>query len=97
LRKPSIQEIIVPDPVHRVMAARVISVLTLAGFVPLKYCRTAVLVPDGRIRPTARPISRMNASVLCDSESTDATRSTAGNTVKIAEKAAPFATANASC
>jgi hypothetical protein len=39
----------------------------------------------------------MNASVVWDSERIEATRSTAGNKVKMAEKAVPLATANASC
>src|SRR5271166_7200917 len=97
LRKPSIHEIITPDPVHKVIAAMVIRDLTSTCLVPLKYPWTDGLVPSGRIRPTAWPISRVNAVVVRDSERTEATRSTAGNKVKMAEKAAPLATAKASC
>jgi hypothetical protein len=97
LRKPSIQEIITPEPVHKVMAVIVIRDFTSTGLVALKYCSTEALVPSGRIRPTAWPISRINAAVVWDSESAEAIRSTAGNSVKIAEKAAPLATAKASC
>src|SRR5271166_3882875 len=97
LRKPSIQEIIAPDPVHNVMAATLIRNFRLTGLVPLKYCWTDALVPSGKIRPTAWPISRAKAVVVRDAERTEATRSTAGNKVKIAEKAAPLATAKASC
>src|ERR1039458_4366992 len=39
----------------------------------------------------------MKDAVVGDSERTEATRSTAGNRVKMAENAAPLATANASC
>src|SRR5664279_4827191 len=86
-----------PEAVQRVKMLVVTRNLVGTGLVPVKYSATAVLVPSGRIRPTARKISRTNTSLLCDRDRNDARTRMAGKNVRMAEKAAAFATANASC
>jgi hypothetical protein len=49
------------------------------------------------IPPMAKEISRTKLRVLCDAVRMDEIRRTAGNSVRIAEYAAAFATANWSC
>ena len=86
-----------PDPVHKVTAMVDNRTFRRTGLLPVKYCITALLVPSGRMRPRAWLSSRISASVRCENESMEANTRIAGNKVRIAEKAAALATANASC
>ena len=61
------------------------------------YCAIVALVPSGRMRPMARKISRTNNSLLCERDKMEASTRMAGKNVRMAENAAPLATAKASC
>ena len=90
-------EIITPEEVQRVRILVDTRNFVCTGLAPVMYCVTAVFVPSGRIRPTARKISRTKTSLLCERERIEASTRIAGKNVRMAEKAAALATAKASC
>src|SRR5271157_148336 len=97
LRKPSIQEIMTPDAVHKVRMLVDTRNLVCTGLAPVMYCAMVALVPSGRMRPMARKISRTNSSLLRERDRMEASTRMAGKNVRIAENAAPLATPKASC
>src|SRR5271166_2418188 len=86
-----------PDAVHKVRMLIHARNLVCTGLAPVRYCVTAVLVPSGRIRPTARKISRTKTSLLPERDKMEASTRMAGKNVRMAENAAPLATPKASC
>src|ERR1039458_9092363 len=77
-----------PEAVHKVRMLIQTRNWVCTGLAPVTYSVTAVLVPSGRTRPTARKISRTKTPLLCERESIDASTRMAGKNVKMAEDAA---------
>src|SRR6185312_17338582 len=96
-RKADIQETI--TPLAAVSITNDAEIITCTGriLLVLKYARASTVVPAGSTLPMAYAISRVKASVSCETATMEASTRKAGKSVRREEYAAALAVAKASC